>query len=197
MNKKLSLLAAGSVAGLTVLISALNAADATTAAPATTTTTTITTTTTTAPAASTAKPASTATTAAPAASAAATASAATTASAGPKVDLTKLPKPSDKTDLTFDKDIAPILKVSCSGCHIGSARPSGGLDLGSLATALKGGTKGKDKDIVAGHADQSNVVLYTSGAVSTAMPPKPGPTHPALTSDQIALIMAWINQGAK
>jgi mono/diheme cytochrome c family protein len=144
-------------------------------------------------------PASTATTAAPAASAAATASAsaATTAKPGPKADLTKLPKPSDKTDLTFDKDIAPILKVSCSGCHIGSARPSGGFDLSTLATALKGGSKGKTNDIVAGHADQSNVVLYTSGALPTAMPPKPGATHPALTSDQIALIMAWINQGAK
>jgi len=180
MNKKLSLLAA--VSGVLALASALSAADA--AAPAAA-----------APAASgsaTAKPAA----------ATASASASTPAASGgtaAKPDLSKLPAPSDKKDIAFDKDIAPILKASCSNCH-GGPSPKAKFDVTSKDTLLKGGSKGKD--IVPGHSDQSLVVLFAGDTIAKSeMPPlrnRTGtPPIPALTKDQLALLRAWIDQGAK
>ena len=175
MNKKLSLLGVGSVAGLIILINSMSAADA--PAPAASGTM--------------AAPAASATTAAPAAASGTAPKASPT---GP--DLSKLPAPSDKKGLTFDADIAPILKVSCANCH-GGATPRAGLDVTSKDTILKGGKKGKD--IVAGHSDQSLVVLYAGETIpKEEMPPVARRAqNPALTKDQLALVRAWIDQGAK
>jgi hypothetical protein len=201
MQKKTSLLAAALLASLTFNSSVVRAQTAAATPPAPVTA---------APStggATAPKAPTTPTPAAPAASAAATASgtAATTASAaGTPVagaDLTKLPKASDKTGLTFDKDIGPIFKASCVGCHAivgadgATRRASGGLDLSSLATTLKGGAQAKAKDVAPGHADQSLVVLRTvNGAIAGNLMPRGGKP---LTDDQVGLIMAWINQGAK
>jgi streptogramin lyase len=180
MNKKLPLLLAGSLASAALFISSLSAADS--PAPA--------------PAASSASAAP----AAPAASAAPAAGSAPAERPAPKADMSKVPAASDKKDLTFDKDIAPLFKASCVSCH-GGAKPSSGLDLSTKEGALKGG-RGKN-DIVAGHGDQSNVVLFASDAVAKSeMPPlrartrAQNPVTP-LTKDQVALVRAWIDQGAK
>jgi hypothetical protein len=110
-------------------------------------------------------------------------------------DLSKLPAASTQKGVTFDTDIAPILKVSCASCH-GGATPRAGLDVTSKDTILKGGRKGKD--IVAGHSDQSLVMLYAGQTITKElMPPMRARTsNPALTSDQLALVRAWIDQGA-
>ncbi|HVU39194.1 MAG TPA: c-type cytochrome domain-containing protein [Opitutales bacterium] len=176
MTYKISAFVAGSAAGLALLLTALNAADA----PA--------------PAAASASASGSAV-----ASAKTGTGAPAAANAPAKPDLSKLPKASDKKGLTFDKDILPMFKASCSGCHIDSARPSGGLDLSTLASTLKGGRGNKDKDVVPGHGDQSFVLLYTADAVAKAeMPPLNRRTqHPALTKEQLADLRAWIDQGAK
>lgn len=178
MHKKLPLLLTGSLAGVALLINSLSAADSPAAAPA---------------------PAAASASAAPAAPAPAAAPAASTA---PKADMSKVPAASDKKDLTFDKDIAPILKASCTTCHA----PNNGraaranLDLSTKEGVLKGGkSKG---DLVVGHGDQSNVLLYASDAVAThEMPPASARTRTppvsALTKDQLADLRAWIDQGAK
>jgi mono/diheme cytochrome c family protein len=121
---------------------------------------------------------------------------------GPKADMSKVPAASDKKDVSFDADIEPIFKASCLGCHTPGTRPArGGLDLSTKAGVLKGG-RGKN-DLVVGHSDQSNIVLFTSDAVAKSeMPPLSARTRatnpePALTKDQIGLIRAWIDQGAK
>lgn len=183
MNKKLSLLGVGSVAGLIILINSMSAADA--PAPAASGTM--------------APPAASGAMMAPAASGgmmapAASGTAPKASPTGP--DLSKLPAPSDKKGLTFDADIAPILKVSCANCH-GGATPRAGLDVTSKDTILKGGKKGKD--IVAGHSDQSLVVLYAGETIpKEEMPPVARRAqNPALTKDQLALVRAWIDQGAK
>src|SRR5580658_10941616 len=72
-----------------------------------------------------------------------------------KIDVSKLPPASDKKDLTFDKDIEPIFKVSCVGCH-GEKRPRHDLRLDSLDDALKGGREGKM--IVPGDSSKSLLV---------------------------------------
>ena len=93
------------------------------------------------------------------------------------VDWSKLPPAADVTGVTFDKDIAPILKVSCVRCH-GAERPKAQLRLDSLEGALKGT---KDGPILK-TGDSANSLLVK--AVSrldpqTAMPPRPhGPRGP-------------------
>ena len=59
-----------------------------------------------------------------------------------KLDLGKLPPASDQANVTFDKDILPIFKASCTRCH-GAERPRAGLRLDTLAGTLKGGHDGK------------------------------------------------------
>ncbi len=192
MTKKISLTSASAAAALALLVTSLNAADAPAPAKASASAS--------ASAAAAPKPAAAAASASASASAsAAAASGSAAASAAGKPDLSKLPKASDKKDLTFAKDIEPMLKASCSGCHIDAQRYSGGLNLGSLETALKGGTKMKDKDIVAGHGDQSFVLLYAADTIAKSeMPPiARRAQHPALTKDQLADLRAWIDQGAK
>jgi len=191
MHKKLPLLAASAIAGLALVISSLNAADA----PA--------------PAASSASASGSAaaTPAAASASASASASAAASGSASaprmgrtpPKPDLTKLPKASDKKDLTFDKDIAPMLKDSCANCH-GATNPKQGFSILTKESILKGGKAGKE--IVPGKSEESIALLYAADAVArNEMPPLRNRTAaipvPALTQAQLADFRAWIDQGAK
>ncbi|HET6250814.1 MAG TPA: c-type cytochrome domain-containing protein [Tepidisphaeraceae bacterium] len=94
----------------------------------------------------------------------------TASAAGP--DLSKLPPASDKTGLTFAKDIQPILQASCVRCHSGQ-RAKGGLHLDSLDGVLKSGENGPE--VVAGKSDQSPLVIAAARIdPDTAMPPTRG-----------------------
>jgi hypothetical protein len=113
-----------------------------------------------------------------------------------KPDLSKLPKASDKTGLTYDKDIKPLFEKSCVKCHSGE-KPKGKYVMESLAGVIKGGKEGVG--IVAGKSAESPVLLYAADAVEEMeMPPTDKrDKFPALTKDQLALVRAWIDQGAK
>src|SRR5581483_7165289 len=87
-----------------------------------------------------------------------------------KVDVSKLPSASTKTDLTFDGDIAPILKASCLNCH-GAERPRGDLQLDTLEHVLQGGRDGKM--VVPGDSAKSLLVAAAARiSPSIAMPPE-------------------------
>src|SRR5689334_2723443 len=58
------------------------------------------------------------------------------------VDVSKLPPPSTKQGLTFDKDIKPLFDKSCIDCH-SAEKPKGKLRLDTLAGTLKGSVDGK------------------------------------------------------
>ncbi len=112
-------------------------------------------------------------------------------------DASKLPPASNQKDVTYEKDIKPIFDKSCVKCH-GAEKPKGRLRLDSLAGALKGGENGKV--IKPGDSAKSQLVLGIAhvGDSDLFMPPpdnkaKIGP----LTKDQIGLVRAWIDQGAK
>ncbi len=107
------------------------------------------------------------------------------------------PAAPDPNLVSFEKDIKPLLSAACGSCH-GANRPSGSLTLTSLDAALKGG-KNAGKAVIAGHSDQSLIVLYASDAVAGhEMPPlRQRATHPALTADQLALIRNWVDLGAQ
>ncbi len=113
-----------------------------------------------------------------------------TASAAAKKDL---PPASKKTGLTFDKDIKPIFETSCVECH-GEKKSKGKLKLDTLANSLKASENGKS--IVPGKSAESSLVKAIARLnEDDAMPPE-GKGKP-LTAEQIGLIRAWIDQGAK
>ena len=93
---------------------------------------------------------------------------------------------------SFIKDVAPILRENCFGCH-GSKNPKGKLDLTKYESMRKGGTK--DDPIVPGKPDDSYIIDVMKALDKTQMPPKEnGDRVPAA---QIAVIEKWISQGAK
>lgn len=90
-----------------------------------------------------------------------------------KIDVSKLPPPAKTRNLTYDKDIRPMLEASCFRCH-GDQRPKGGLKLNSLESLLKGGEDGKV--VVPGDSKKSLLVIAAAQIdEETAMPPKRGP----------------------
>ena len=112
-------------------------------------------------------------------------------------DLSKLPPASDKQDVTYAKDIKAIFDDSCIKCH-GPEKPKAKLRLDSLEGALKGGTDGKV--IKLGNSAASLLVLNIAhlGDPDDYMPPPKNKAKiPPLTKEQIGLVRAWIDQGAK
>jgi hypothetical protein len=71
------------------------------------------------------------------------------------------------------------------------------LRLDDRNAILKGGASGAA--IVPGHGEKSQLIAYVSGKVpESEMPPKAMQEQfPALTIDEIALLRAWIDQGAE
>lgn len=113
------------------------------------------------------------------------------------VDVSKLPPPSDKKDVTYAKDIKPIFEKSCVKCH-GAEKPKAKLRLDSLEGALKGSENGKVIEV--GNSAKS-VLVHNVGRIGDEedwMPPVDNKAKiPPLTKDEVALIRAWIDQGAK
>lgn len=113
------------------------------------------------------------------------------------VDLSKLPPAADKRGVSYASDIKPVLDKSCVKCH-GAEKPKGHLRLDSLEGALKGGEDGKV--IEPGNSARSVLVINVAhaGDPDNYMPP---PKNKAgigpLTRDEVSLIRAWIDQGAK
>jgi hypothetical protein len=97
-----------------------------------------------------------------------------------------------KRPVSFIKEVAPILKESCFGCH-GAKNPKGKLDMTRYETFRKGGTK--DDPIAPGKPDESYIVDVLKATNATRMPPKD--TGDPLPPEKIAVIEHWIAEGAK
>ena len=112
-------------------------------------------------------------------------------------DASKLPPASDKKGLTYEKDIKPLLEKSCVKCHSGE-KPKSKYRMDGLASVIKGGESG-DAAIIPGNSAKSPMVAYVSELVEDMeMPPTDKrEKYPALTKEQIGLLRAWIDQGAK
>lgn len=92
------------------------------------------------------------------------------------------------TDLTFEKDVRPILKAQCFHCHGEDGETKGGLDSRLARYLLKGGKSGPA--IVPGDPAASHLIeLVKSGE----MPEGTG----KLTTAQIQTLEQWVAQGAK
>jgi mono/diheme cytochrome c family protein len=128
----------------------------------------------------------------------------------------KLPPVSAQQNVTYATDIRPIFEKTCFKCH-GPTRQQRRLRLDSLEAVLKGCEDGPV--IFPGKSDKGDLVLEITGMGDHDMPPWPSPAPllsrerpptppPAigedglpppkpLTAEQIGLIRAWIDQGAK
>jgi uncharacterized membrane protein len=116
--------------------------------------------------------------------------------AGP-VDTSKLPPAAAQNGITYAANIKPILDKSCIKCH-GAEKPKSKLRLDNLEGALKGNADGKV--IEAGNSAKSPLVhsIAHLGEEDHWMPPPKNKANIApLTTEQIGLIRAWIDQGAK
>ena len=90
-----------------------------------------------------------------------------------------------------NEDLAvTILQRKCFQCH-GKTLQMSGLDLSTREGLLKGGDKGPA--IVPGNAEASRAYRRVTGMERPLMPMAP---LPPLSSEDVAVLKAWINQGA-
>jgi uncharacterized membrane protein len=100
-------------------------------------------------------------------------------------------------DLEYNKNILPILEARCWDCH-GKGVAKGGVAFDHVAELIskEAPLKGKRSAIIlVGKPESSSMVTALKKSISSKghMPPKGA----RLTAEQIALIEAWIQQGAK
>jgi hypothetical protein len=107
----------------------------------------------------------------------------------------QLPKNVQK--IGFAQQIKPILERSCVVCHSGE-KPRGGFRVVSRDAIRQGGASGTTA-IVPGDSATSPLIAYVSCKLpESEMPPRAvRDRFPALTTDEVALFRAWIDQGAE
>jgi hypothetical protein len=112
-------------------------------------------------------------------------------------DVSKLPPAAKKADLTYDKDIKPILEKSCAKCH-GAEKPKSKYRVDSREAMIKGG-ESEEAAIIPGKSEKSPLIHYVGDLVEDMeMPPTDKrDKYPKLTAEQIGILRAWIDQGAK
>jgi WD40 repeat protein len=95
-------------------------------------------------------------------------------------------------DVSFTKEIAPILVAKCLACH-NTEKAKGSFRLHTFEALLKPGSS-KDPTVVPGKSAESKVFqLITATNEDDRMPQK----DEALSPAQVAVIKQWIEQGAK
>jgi len=102
--------------------------------------------------------------------------------------------------VTFEQQVKPILQRSCVDCH-GAKQAKAKLRLDSLEGVLKGSEDGKV--VLPGESAKSALIRAVTGTGKKAMPPKPKPGRNdgykpvPLSPEEIVLLRAWVDQGAK
>ncbi len=97
----------------------------------------------------------------------------------------------DVNPVHYSRDIAPILRAYCSGCHDDAGR-EGRLSVETFAQLRQGGEDHGDP-IQPGKPDESFLVRAVEGAAKPKMPPKDEPQVPEL---ERATLRRWIAEGA-
>ncbi len=106
------------------------------------------------------------------------------------LSLALLIAPASAAPVDFAKDVQPILERNCLKCH-DSVKRKGGLSLVSSAGLNEGGNSGKV--VLPGKSTESKLIIAVSGKdAELKMPPE----GPALREADIAILRAWIDQGA-
>ena len=97
----------------------------------------------------------------------------------------------------FAQDIRPLFARSCRGCH-GEKDAEANFSLTSRTALLRGGDS-ELPAIVPGASRDSQLVHFAAGTVrEMEMPPLDSrDEYPPFSSEEIALLRGWIDQGAK
>ncbi|MFN4261120.1 MAG: PSD1 and planctomycete cytochrome C domain-containing protein [Gemmataceae bacterium] len=91
----------------------------------------------------------------------------------------------------YVRDVKPILAKHCHACH-GPQKQRSGLRVDTAAAIREGGNSGPG--LVPGDSQQSKLIHAVTGTQDAAVMP---PSGERLTTQQIATLKAWIDQGAK
>ncbi|MEX2559345.1 MAG: c-type cytochrome domain-containing protein, partial [Pirellulales bacterium] len=73
----------------------------------------------------------------------------------------------EQQDISYHRDVWPVLKRHCWGCHSGND-PQGGLGMDNVAALAKGGDSGAA--FVPNQPDESLLLQVLTGASEPAMP---------------------------
>lgn len=113
--------------------------------------------------------------------------------------LSKSQPPMAQQKVSYSRDIFPILRLRCSGCHgphvWWSNQYQRGLDVTTYKSLMKGGKQGPA--IIPGHPERSLLVEYleSEGVSAGKRSTMPFVGKP-LPKNQIELIKRWIKEGA-
>ncbi len=106
------------------------------------------------------------------------------------IAITFMAMPSSKVD--FNTEVKPILNKKCITCH-GGVKQKAGFSVLFREEAL-GNTESGKPAIIPGHPEQSEFIKrITAKDPEERMPYK----HPALSSEEIAILTKWVKQGAE
>jgi len=116
------------------------------------------------------------------------------------VDFERLPSrlPSAAArPVDFAKDIEPLFERSCMSCHQGE-KARGGYRVEDVESILAGGRR-REAAIIPGDSARSPLLYYVADVIADIeMPPASRRSkYPAWTPEEIGLVRAWIDQGAK
>ncbi len=101
--------------------------------------------------------------------------------------LAESPPGNESKKLTFEDDVAPLLKANCHKCH-GETKHEGGLDLRRKFTIQKGGDSGSAIDLE--HPEQSLLLEMVQEGL---MPPE---GEKPFRKNQIEVLRKWLITGA-
>jgi uncharacterized membrane protein len=104
------------------------------------------------------------------------------------------PKDSKKSNISFSKDVFPIIKQRCLPCHASDSENPSELFMESYSDLMKGGKHGKP--FIPKKGDESILVQKIKPA-----PPfgeqMPLMSKKKLTDEEVEIFKKWIDQGAK
>ncbi len=89
----------------------------------------------------------------------------------------------------FGRDVVPVLRTACLGCHSGST-PSGGYSVASYDDVVRAGRSGAI--VVPGRPLESRLYRLVAGLSKPTMPPGAG-----LRGADVDVLRRWIESGAK
>ena len=104
----------------------------------------------------------------------------------PAVSADELP-PTASKPIDFARDVQPIFAKHCYGCH-GDKRQKSGLRLDQRPDAML------PKIVAAGNSAGSRLIQLVAGTDPNLQMP---PAGPALSREQVGILRAWVDQGAK
>jgi hypothetical protein len=108
----------------------------------------------------------------------------------PKKEAAGMPPAANRV-VDFERDVRPIFARACYNCH-GPKKQKSDYRLDDRTSALRGGSIGGG--IVPGDGARSPLVQYVAGTHDEIrMPPK----GEGLSAEEVGVIRAWIDQGAK